>query len=105
MKHKNTFYLLAGAAIGFVLTVQAGMCQRPGGGAGAPGTTPGGATARTPTTPTLPGRTPTNSSIDLNRGIFLSGRVMMDDGTAPPEPVRIERLCSGGAARAELYTE
>lgn len=106
MKYKNTFYLVTGAAIALVLTALPGMGQRPGGGAGAPGTVPGGgATPRNPTTPTLPGRTQTNPSIDLNRGIFLSGRVMMDDGTAPPEPVRIERLCGGGAARAEAYTD
>lgn len=102
MKQKRTFCLVAGTAITFVLNIQPIMCQRPGGG-GTPGTAPG-ATARTPPT-TLPGRTPANSSIDLNRGMFLSGKVIMDDGTPPPEPVRIERLCSGGAARAEAYTD
>jgi hypothetical protein len=105
MNYKLTSYLFTGAAIALVLTVQPVMCQRPGGGAtGAPGTAPGGPTVRTPSTNT-PGRTPTNPSIDLNRGIFLSGRVTMDDGTPPPEPVRIERVCAGGAPRAEAYTD
>lgn len=105
MKHKRTFCLFAGTAMALVLAIQPVMCQRPGGGAGAggPGTAPGGS-VRTPP-PNTPGRNTTNPSIDLNRGIFLSGKVMMDDGTAPPEPVRIERICSGGAPRAEAYTD
>lgn len=40
----------------------------------------------------------------MERAIFLSGRVMMDDGTPPPEPVTIERLCNG-MARPEAYTD
>jgi hypothetical protein len=39
-----------------------------------------------------------------NRPIFLSGKVQMDDGTAPPEPVIIERVCNG-TPRAEGYTD
>lgn len=41
---------------------------------------------------------------DLQRQIFLSGKVMMEDGTPPPEPVRIERVCNG-IARPEAYTD
>src|SRR5438105_12789379 len=105
MKHKRTFCLFAGTAMALVLTIQPVMCQRPGGGAGAggPGTAPRGSLPTPP--PNTAGRNTTNPSIDLNRGIFLSGKVMMDDGTAPPEPVRIERICSGGAPRAEAYTD
>ncbi|MBI3471164.1 MAG: tetratricopeptide repeat protein [Candidatus Solibacter usitatus] len=29
------------------------------------------------------------------RPVFLSGKVMLEDGTAPPEPVTIERVCNG----------
>lgn len=104
MKYKPPFCLFTGAVLALVLSMQPVMSQHPGGGAGAPGTAPGATTGRIPST-TTPGRTPTNPSIDLNRGIFLSGKVMMDDGTAPPEPVRIERICSGGAPRAEAYTD
>src|ERR1700690_4233738 len=36
---------------------------------------------------------------DVNGGgelvVFFSGRVMLDDGVAPPDPVRIERVCDG----------
>src|SRR5438067_11959988 len=101
MKHKSLLCFFIGA---LVLTVQPLICQRPGGGATGPGTAPGGTAPRTPP-PTMPDRNSTNPSIDFSRGIFLSGRVTMDDGTAPPEPVRIERICSGGAPRAEAYTD
>jgi tetratricopeptide (TPR) repeat protein len=36
--------------------------------------------------------------------IFLTGRVVLDDGTPPPDPVGIERVCHG-AVRAAGYTD
>ena len=39
-----------------------------------------------------------------NRPILLSGKVLMDDGTPPPESVIIERGCNG-VARPEGYTD
>jgi len=36
--------------------------------------------------------------------IFLTGRVMLEDGTPPPEPATIERVCNGNA-KAEGYTD
>jgi len=45
---------------------------------------------------------PSNAS--LNRDIYLSGIVMMDDGTPPPQPVTIERVCAG-TPRAMAYTD
>jgi tetratricopeptide (TPR) repeat protein len=41
---------------------------------------------------------------DSARPIFLSGKVMLSDGTAPSEPVLIERVCSG-TPRPEGYTD
>ncbi|HWQ52874.1 MAG TPA: tetratricopeptide repeat protein [Bryobacteraceae bacterium] len=38
------------------------------------------------------------------RPIFLSGKVMLEDGTAPPDSVVIERVCNG-VARPEGYTD
>ncbi len=38
------------------------------------------------------------------RPIFISGKVMMDDGTPPPESVVIERVCNA-ARRPEGYTD
>ena len=40
----------------------------------------------------------------MQRPIFLSGRVMMDDGTPPQESVLIERVCNGNP-RPEGYTD
>jgi len=37
--------------------------------------------------------------------IFLSGKVVMADGTPPPEPVTIERVCNSGSPRPEGYTD
>jgi len=80
----------------------------------APGPEPGG---RTPTIPT-PAPTPLPSPREprrepdfrqqpfpeIQRPIFLSGRVVLEDGTAPPDPVVIERVCNG-QPRPEAYTD
>lgn len=41
---------------------------------------------------------------EMQRAIYLSGKVMLDDGTPPPEPVTIERVCNGNP-RPEGYTD
>lgn len=38
------------------------------------------------------------------RTFFFSGKVMLDDGTPPPEPVVIERVCNG-VNKPEAYTD
>jgi tetratricopeptide (TPR) repeat protein len=40
----------------------------------------------------------------MQRPIFLSGKVVMEDGTPPPDSVTIERVCNG-IARPEAYTD
>lgn len=72
-------------------------------------------------TPGTPGRTPTQPSpfpsdrqtqspqerippMEMQQPIFLSGKVMLDDGTPPSEQVVIERVCNG-VARPEAYTD
>lgn len=41
-----------------------------------------------------------------NRPIFISGKVRMEDGSAPPETATIERICaSRGTPIAEAYTD
>jgi len=40
----------------------------------------------------------------MDRPVFLSGKVVLDDGTPPPEPVIIERVCNG-VPRPEGYTD
>jgi hypothetical protein len=40
----------------------------------------------------------------MQRPIFLSGKVVMEDGTPPPDSVVIERICNG-RVRPEAYTD
>jgi tetratricopeptide (TPR) repeat protein len=59
--------------------------------------------------PTFPGRDQQQQQQQMedmmrNRPIMLSGKVMMEDGTPPPELVLIERVCNG-IARPEGYTD
>ena len=37
--------------------------------------------------------------------VFVSGRVMLEDGTAPTESVAIERVCASGSPHTEGYTD
>jgi hypothetical protein len=70
------------------------------GGANTGGVTPGG---RTPTIGQQPGQQTTQFP-DMQRPIYLSGKVLMDDGTPPPEQVVVERVCNG-VVRPEGYTD
>jgi tetratricopeptide (TPR) repeat protein len=82
----------------------------PGGGGGGTGT--GTPTPGTPGRPTEPfPRQPQPGQQDrmqfpetMQRPIFLSGKVVLDDGTPPPDNVVIERVCNG-IARPEGYTD
>src|SRR5450432_3134322 len=71
----------------------------PSTGAPSTGTTTGRPTSPVPTT-----TSPNNTSPSLPQPIYVSGRVMIDDGTPLPEAVVIQRVCSG-AAHAEGYTD
>jgi len=75
-----------------------------GGGVGAPttGNTPSPGTTRIPTTPNPTTQNPTQSA--PQQPIFISGRVLLEDGTPPTESVVIERVCSG-SAHSEGYTD
>lgn len=108
---------LTGAAIAGLLMAQEPAPAAPpvGGGGGNPGGGGGGATAPNPgANPTSPFPNRTNPGQNPNdrmqfpdmapRPIFLSGKVMLDDGTAPTEQVVIERVCNGNA-RPEGYTD
>ena len=57
-------------------------------------------------TANIPAIAPPNTpDITLQRQpIFISGRVLLDGGMAPPEPVLIERVCNG-MSRREGYTD
>ena len=77
-----------------------------GGGVTAPN--PGGGNTTSPFPGrTTPGQNPNDRSQFPEMGprpIFISGKVMMDDGTAPTEQVVIERVCNG-SPRPEGYTD
>lgn len=81
-----------------------------GGTVGGGGNVPGGVSPSVPTRPTQPTQPTiqpqerTSFPSEIARPIFLSGRVLMEDGTPPPEPVVIERVCNG-IARPEAYTD
>ncbi len=36
---------------------------------------------------------------------YVAGKVIMDDGTPPPEPATIERVCAGGIVKRETHTD
>jgi tetratricopeptide (TPR) repeat protein len=81
-----------------------------GGGAAPTTTTPGPSPdpgrGRQPQQPTFPDptRDPQQRFPEMQRPMFLSGKVVMEDGTPPPEPVVIERVCNG-QPRPEGYTD
>src|ERR1035437_4878240 len=81
-----------------------GVTTPVGGGAGTgTGTTsiPG---RTTPAINTNPQQTTPNTSQSMPVPVPISGRVMVDDGTPPPETVVIQRCCNGNP-RAEGYTD
>lgn len=71
-----------------------------------PGSTTGGLPAGNIGTTTPNNGTPNNNnnSPTLNTLIFLTGRVVMDDGSPLPGPITIERVCNG-VTHAEGYTD
>lgn len=104
MKGKLGIRIAIGLALSGALFLEPGWCQKPSGGgtgAGAGGTTTG---RTTPTTTPNPNSGTTLPPDISNRGLFLSGKVQLDDGTPPPDSVVIERNCNG-YVRAEGYTD
>ncbi len=97
------------AELALCLMVSAGMglsAQTTGGGTTGGGTTGGGTTGGGATNPpirqpTQPTQTPTMGGerqptmMDTPRPIFLAGRLMLDDGNPPPEPVVMMLVCNG----------
>jgi hypothetical protein len=92
MKRNHILRVLFGLVISLSVASQPALSQKPpggggGGGAGAAGA--GGGMTR----PTSPTPRSSNTNMDaLNRPSYLSGKVVMDDGTPPPEPIVIERV-------------
>ncbi len=56
---------------------------------------PSGSIAGRPSNSPLPSSNPTTSGPELARPFYISGKVTLDDGTPPPEPVSIQLVCNG----------
>lgn len=95
-----TFFAIALLSVAVVPA----LAQKGGGGA-RPGSSNGlgTPTTRTPTS-TYPTSTSPTGTSDMSRPIFLSGKVMFDDGSSPNTDIRIERVC-GGAVHLEAHTD
>src|SRR5215470_5972912 len=61
----------------------------------------GGSVNKPPTTTSIPS---TNTPQPNLQPLFISGKVLVDGGGSPPEPVAIERVCNG-VARRQGYTD
>ncbi len=92
-----------------------GFTQGRGGGGGSTPAGGGSSTTGSPTTTApSPGRTPTIPNTPTQptnpqqgvppQPIFLSGRVLLEDGTPPPETVTMESVC-GSSQHNEGYTD
>jgi tetratricopeptide (TPR) repeat protein len=56
------------------------------------------------TTPSNTSTAPTSGTASIARPIYLSGKVVLQDGTPPPELAKIERVC-GGSPHSQGYTD
>ncbi|SPE32330.1 TPR repeat-containing protein (modular protein) [Candidatus Sulfopaludibacter sp. SbA3] len=110
MSPRNVGRVMATSAA-CLLLLQAAFAQATGGAPARPpigtGGTPTTGTGTT-TSSTLPSTTNTTNSGKnpsvTNQPIYLTGRVALEDGSPPPEPVTIERLCNGNS-HAEGYSD
>src|ERR1700730_18307709 len=104
-----TTHVFLRCSLGLALSV--GLFAQPGRPSG-PGGAPGAPTSPSPTTPTRPGigtqpgNMPGNNPMPdmTQRPIVLMGKVMMEDGTAPSEPVTIQLVCRG-TPRSVAFTD
>jgi tetratricopeptide (TPR) repeat protein len=80
-----------------------GQVKAPAPTTGRPVGSPTTTTPNNPNNNNLPNNS-NNAPVLAPRPIFLSGKVVLQDGTPPPEPVRIERVC-GANPRAQGYTD
>ncbi len=113
--------MVMGLAVGIAITPGAAFSQQRGNQTPPSTTTPAPGPGNNTGTPGIPGgrNTPGNVPFpgqqgqtqpgaqqypQMPRPIFLSGKVVLDDGTPPQEPVVIERVCNG-RPRPEGYTD
>jgi tetratricopeptide (TPR) repeat protein len=89
----NSSHFRVVLAIAILISLPVVMAaQRKGGSPGKP-------------SPNLPNNLPTvNTQQGNSQLLFVSGRVLLENGTPPPEPVVIEKVCNG-MARRQGYTD
>jgi tetratricopeptide (TPR) repeat protein len=100
------------AALSMPVGYSQGRGGAPAGGGGGTGTTgtPSTGTTGTPGPgtgrgiPTTPSTNPTPTQPTIQQPVFVSGKVLMEDGAPPTESVAIERVC-GGQQHTEGYTD
>lgn len=104
---RNSAHILLFATIGMTIGCVSGFGQAKGGGTSA-GTGTGTGTVPTPAPTPIPAptrsTTPTTPIPQMQRPIFISGRVTLEDGTQPPASATILRVCNG-VARAMGYSD
>lgn len=100
-----TFRAIAGTAF-WILSIAPVYGQKAPGGVGGAGSAGGiGSTTRgNAGTGNIPGATSSGIPGVSTRTIFLSGKVVMDDGSPPSTNIRIERVC-GTSVRLEGHTD
>ncbi|HZS57264.1 MAG TPA: tetratricopeptide repeat protein [Bryobacteraceae bacterium] len=101
--------LSAVPAIAVLLVIPPAFAQKGGSPSSSGAGNAGSGSASRGNVPTNPtpniGNTPsTTTSPSMTRPIFLSGKVMFDDGSQTNPDIRIERVC-GGSSRTEAHTD
>src|SRR5258708_4797605 len=98
--------------VGSVLALQPAFGQARGGAGTTTGTSGAGSTTTSTTgttttkNPGIPSPTTTTpqQSPSMPQPIFISGQVLIDDGTAPPTGIVIEKVC-GAQTHSQGYTD
>ena len=93
---RNSSFLRILIAVGILTLVQSALAVQRGG--------TGGSTSSKPSSGPSTAQPRSNSPDTALQPTFISGKVLLDGGGPPPEPVVIERICNG-TARREGYTD
>lgn len=97
--HRTIRYVSSALLVLSLMTVPV-LAQR----SSSPGSGTRTGTTTTTTTPTFPQPSSIPNTQTDRQVLYIAGSVVLQDGTPPPEPVAIERLC-GGSAHKEGYTD
>ncbi len=102
---KSSIRIVSISSVMAAMMCVSAAAQRSSGGSSSSAPTSGGRTPAPSVQPSIPSPGTNFPNPSTQRQIlYISGAVVMQDGTPPPEPVAIERVC-GGAAHKEGYTD